>query len=259
MITTLFQKKQPFIGFVTGGDGGIDYCVECCLQLIAGGVDILEIGFPFSDPVADGTVIQQSSQRSLDQHTTAETMLEIARRIRKKSDTPLVLFSYFNTLLNSGDLFLSKAKLAGYDAVLIVDLPPFLSDNQLHPYYQEIKEAQLSPIFVISPSTDEKRIRHIASISDCFIYYACQKGTTGVKDKLPDDLLHHISRIRKSTSIPIAVGFGISNIINAKLVLEHADGFVVGSAFVKLMEKQAKPQELKLLAQCIDPREIVSA
>jgi tryptophan synthase alpha chain len=259
MIRKTFQQKQPFIGFITGGDGGIDYCVECCLQLIEGGVDILEIGFPFSDPVADGAVIQSSSQRSIAKETNAKAMLEIARRIRSKTNIPLVLFSYYNTLLSCGDTFLYQAKTAGYDAVLIVDLPPFIADNTLHSYYQSVKEAYLYPIFVIAPSSSQERVNKIAAISEGFIYYACQKGTTGTKEHLPDDLIQHITRIKQTTSVPVAVGFGISNRTNACTVLTVADGFVVGSAFVKCMETKSHPSKLKKLAQDIDPRHSIRA
>src|SRR5262249_41969427 len=125
----VFKRKNPFIGFIMAGDGGIDYCVECCLQLIEGGVDILEIGFPFSDPIADGPVIQKASQRALELGSHSGTILEIARRIRKRSNIPLLLFSYFNPLLKKGDDYLKELKSAGFEAILTVDLPSPTADN----------------------------------------------------------------------------------------------------------------------------------
>jgi tryptophan synthase alpha chain len=253
MIKSLFQTKQPFIGFVTAGDGGLDYSVSCCLAMIAGGVDIIEIGLPFSDPVADGPVIQRSSQRALADGVNAATVLTMARTIREKSSVPLVLFSYYNPLLQKGESFLSEAKLAGFDAVLVVDLPP-IQNNNLYSYFNDIKSAGMYPIYVVSPSTSEERLKNIVNESDGFIYYACQKGTTGMKSGLPADFSQNMQRFRQATSMPIVVGFGIADQSSAASVMEYADGFVVGSAFVSLMEKNVMPTELTQLAQTIDPR-----
>ncbi len=243
---------MSFVGFVVGGDGGEDYCVECCLQLIEGGIDILEIGFPFSDPVADGPVIQRASERALKGGANGATLLRIAARIREKSAIPLILFTYYNPLLKKGDGYLKELKAAGYDAILVVDLPP--PKEKHHPYFDALEAAGLYPIFLVTPSTDDQRLTQIGEIAQGFLYYACQKGTTGVRDKLPEDFSLQISRIRQKTNLPIAAGFGIANRANAKEALQAADAFVVGSAFVKLMEQRVKPQELKRLAQDIDPR-----
>lgn len=241
-IARIFNSKRAFIGYVTGGDGGIDYCVDCCLQLVQGGVDILEIGFPFSDPVADGPVIQQASMRSLKRGTTSSTMLEIAKKIRKETDTPLILFSYYNPLLKKGEAYLKDLRIAGFDAVLIVDLP------------DSFESGELNPIRIVAPSTAQDRLCEIGRHAAGFLYYACQKGTTGMRTRLPDDFSFHIARIRKATHLPIAAGFGIADRESAREVLKHADGFIVGSAFVKLIEQKADPVKLKLLAQSIDPR-----
>jgi len=255
----LFEEKQAFVGFVVGGDGGIDYCVDCCMQLIEGGIDILEIGFPFSDPVADGPVIQRASQRALKHDANSTMILEIARRIRRKSSIPLVLFSYYNPILNRGNPYLKELNEAGFNAILLVDLPPPCEGVDSHPYYDALKDAGLYPIFLVTPSTDDKRLSHITEISEGFIYYACQRGTTGVRDELPKDIPFHISRIREKTKTPVVVGFGIANKKNAEAVLNVSDGFVVGSAFVKLMEKRVDPSELKSCSQSMDPRIKVSA
>jgi tryptophan synthase alpha chain len=247
------MQKKPFVGFIVGGDGGVDYSVACCLKLIEAGVDILEIGMPFSDPVADGPTIQKASSRSLNEGTSLFTILNIARRIREVSQVPLVLFTYFNPLLQKGTAFLKEIKKAGFNAILIVDLAPSLMEKN-NSYFEAIKEANLQSIFLVSPSTSEERLQKITKMADGFIYYACQKGTTGVKDKLPDDLSFQISRIRQRTDLPIAAGFGIADQHNARSALQFADAFVVGSAFVKLMEKKADPEELKAFAKSIDPR-----
>lgn len=252
-IEQVFHNKQPFIGFVVGGDGGVDYCTKCSLDLIAGGVDILEIGFPFSDPVADGPTIQQAAKRSLEQGTDGASLIQIAKNIREKSSIPLILFSYYNPLLKQGDAYLKQLKDAGYDAILVVDLPAPL-EGRTHPFFTALKKAGLHPIFLITPSTSDDRLKSIVKIAEGFIYYVCQKGTTGVRSALPEDLSFHIERIRKHTKTPIAVGFGISTQSQAKEILQKADGFVIGSAFVKLMEKKSDPQDLKHLAKSLDPR-----
>lgn len=252
-IEQVFQKGKVFVGFVVGGDGGIDYCTECCLQMIEGGVNILEIGFPFSDPVADGPTIQSAAERSLQGGTTSATLLEIAKRIRAKSSVPLILFTYYNPLLKKGDAYLKELKTAGYDAVLVVDLPAPL-DQKPHPYFQALKGAGLHPIFVATPSTDEERLTQLTKISEGFLYYACQKGTTGVRSQLPEDIPFHIARIRQKTNLPIAIGFGIADKQSAASVLNVADGFIVGSAFVKQMEAKVPSSSFKQLAQSLDPR-----
>lgn len=253
-IEKAFKKGPAFIGFVSGGDGGVEYTIDCCLQLIEGGVDVLEIGMPFSDPIADGPVIQRASQRSLEQGTTSSTMLEIAQGIRQKANTPLILFSYFNPLLKRGQGYLRELKQAGFDAVLTVDLPPPINEETTHPYYTGLEEAGLQSILVATQSTSDERLEQIKMKSQGFIYYACQKGTTGMRDKLPIDFADNLMRLKKNLKVPVAAGFGIANKETAKIALQHANGFVVGSAFVKLMEEKACPTELKKLAQLIDPR-----
>ena len=253
-IAQAFQQGQPFIGYLTGGDGGIDYCVDCALALIAGGVNILEIGLPFSDPVADGLVIQRAHQRALEQGTTASVILEIARRLRKVSDVPLILFSYYNPLLQKGDRYLHQLKSAGFDAALVVDLALPLHAPESEPFFIALQAAGLLPILLATPSTDRERLMQIHPFAQGFLYYVSQKGTTGVRSKLADDFSAQIARLRRHVHIPIAAGFGIADRASAKAALDHADGFVVGSAFVKKMEEKAEPFELKDLAQAIDPR-----
>ncbi len=252
----IFKNHPPFIGYLTGGDGGIDYCLDCAKALVEGGVDILEIGFPFSDPIADGPVIERAHMRALKAGTTASSILEIARRLRTHTDIPLVLFSYYNPLLQRGESYLHEAKNAGFDAVLVVDLPPLGADAfEVDPFFRSLKKANLIPILLVTPSTSEERLRLIGQLSEGFIYYVSQKGTTGVRAKLAEDFSANLARIRLHTETPIVGGFGIADQATARHALQYADGFVVGSAFVKLMEQQADPSALKLLANSIDPRE----
>jgi tryptophan synthase alpha chain len=208
---------------------------------------------PFSDPVADGPVIQRASERSLKEGTTFSTILEIANRVRKKSNVPLVLFTYYNPLLSKGLSYLNVLKSAGFDAVLIVDLPA-PQDVDVHPYFRAMKEARLQSIFLVTPSTDQKRLSQIVKVSQGFLYYACQKGTTGARAHLPSDVPLHLSRIRQETNLPVAVGFGIADRASAAAALQAGDAFVVGSAFVALMGQRQDPLQLKRLAEVIDPR-----
>lgn len=252
-IKNIFQNQQAFVGYITGGDGGIDYGVDCALKLIEGGINILEIGLPFSDPIADGLVIQKAASRALEQGINAEAILEMANRIKKNAAVPLILFTYFNPLLVKGESFLSRIKEAGFDGILIIDLPPLCKEG--NEYLQLIKEAGLDPIVLIAPSTEEDRLIELLNQAQGFIYYACQKGTTGARERLPEDFAVQIQRIRKHTNLPIVAGFGIANYDSAFSCLQHADGFVVGSAFVQQMENKIHPEQLKSLAQSIDPRQ----
>lgn len=250
-----FKDKKTFIGYFTAGDGGLDYSVACGEALVEGGVDILEIGLPFSDPIADGPVIQRAHQRALDNGATSFTALETARRLRKNnSEIPLVLFSYYNPLLQKGKGFLKEVKDAGFDALLTVDLSIGTSDEDSNSFFHEIKNAGLLPIVLATPSTTEKRIEQIHPFAEGFLYYVSQKGTTGVRSQLADDFAIQMERLKKHFTLPIAAGFGIADRPSANKALEYADGFVVGSAFVKKIEERVDPQELKKLAQQIDPR-----
>lgn len=244
-----FDKGKAFTGYLMGGDGGIDYSTDCALQLIQGGVDILEIGMPFSDPIADGPVIQRAAQRALKQGTKARTILDMGQSIRKNSEIPLILFSYFNPLFQKGVGFLKELRFAGFDAVLLVDLP---SENQF--FSEALEENDLYSIFIVAPSTDNVRLDQIQKKAKGFIYYACQKGTTGVRARLSDDFSFQVARIRQQSSLPIVAGFGIATCENAEAALRHADGFVVGSAFVNQMEAKVSPDKLKMFAESLDPR-----
>lgn len=246
-IQSVFAKKAGFVGYLTGGDGGIQYSIEAGLALLEGGVDLLEIGVPFSDPIADGATIQKACIRALKNGTQLDSILEIGATIKRYAPSaPLILFSYFNPLLQANAGFTLSAKQAGFDGMLLLDLP---FDS---PFYEE--HSELDPIFIVSPSTSSLRLEQITQKAKGFLYYACQKGTTGVRQTLPSDLVSQIQRIKKVTQLPTAVGFGIADRETAKKVTQCADGFVVGSAFVKMIEEGASPKELRNFALKIDPR-----
>lgn len=224
-ISKAFANKKAFIGYLTAGDAG----KKEFLELVNLGVNILEVGIPFSDPVADGPVIQKAMARALQKRTTLEKVLEIICEIRAESEVAILVFTYFNPIQKDLSFFVRKVKEAGADGILIVDLPL----EESFRYRKLCDEFDLAPIFVIAPSTPPERIEAIAKKGKGFLYYACRKGTTGVRSGLPEDLEIKVAQIRAKSTLPIAVGFGISDRKTADAVLEIADGFVVGSHFVE--------------------------
>lgn len=224
-ISKAFANKEAFIGYLTAGDAE----KKEFLELLDLGVNILEVGIPFSDPVADGPAIQKAMARALEKGTTPEKVIDLISEIRGQSDVAIVVFTYFNPVQKNLASFMKRAKEAGADGMLIIDLPL----EEAGEYRRLCEEFALEPIFVIAPSTPLERIENIAKAGRGFLYYACRKGTTGVRSDLPEDLPEKIAQIRAKTSLPIAVGFGISKRKTADRVLTLADGFVVGSHFVE--------------------------
>jgi tryptophan synthase alpha chain len=235
----------------TAGDGGVERTIEAALALVKGGVNLLELGVPFSDPIADGPIIQQASARALQHGVTMHEVLYIARAIRKESNIPIILFSYYNPILAALHQphvdFLEEVKKAGVDGMLIVDLP-WEESQQLR---AAMAIHDLAFISVITPSTPLERIMTIDQEAHGFLYYACRKGTTGIKSGLPTDFSEKIKKIKSSAHLPVVVGFGISDRDTAQRVLEEADGVVVGSFFVQAVAEGENPEELTLLAKKI--------
>jgi tryptophan synthase alpha chain len=250
-IERLFANNKAFIAYLTAGDGGIQRTLDAALALIEGGVNMLEIGMPFSDPVADGPIIQRAASRSLAAGTTLQDILWLTKEIRKHSDIPLILFSYFNPILSAlQSNFLNDAKNAGIDGLLLVDCP--LEESQT--VHQKCMQNEIALIYVITPSTALDRVKRIDQYAQRFLYYACRKGTTGVRNALPDDFQQKIELIKAIAHLSVVVGFGISNQEMADCVLEHADGVVVGSLFVKALEDGGSPSILSTLARDICPK-----
>lgn len=250
-ISTCFAESPQFISYLTAGDGGLDNSLTYLRALIAGGVDILEVGVPFSDPIADGPVIQQAMQRALGNGTHLFDVLELVQELRRHTDAPVVLFSYYNPILAATRQgFYQRAKASGVDALLVVDLPPEEAADLTHACH----EAGLEPIYVITPSTSLARVTDIDRQAQGFLYYACRKGTTGIRSALPAGFADHMTQIKSSAQKPVVAGFGISDRDTAAAVLAHADGFVVGSRFVKAIADGATPAEVTALARSIDPR-----
>lgn len=239
-------KDKAKVGYLTAGDGGIAKSVEYFLALANGGVNLLEVGIPYSDPVADGPVIQAAMERSLESGTTVATSLEIIKQIRAKSEVAIIAFTYFNPICANLYGFLTGLKEAGADGILIVDLP--YEEAQDYYYYCEL--LNLAPINVVSPSTKLERMQKIlAKLNSGFVYYACQKGTTGARSGLPNDLPEQLANIKKVTSLPIAVGFGVSNNQMVQEILQQSDGCVIGSHLVKQVGDNISCNELTKLVR----------
>lgn len=249
-----FAKQKAFIGYLTAGDGGIEKTLTSALALIQGGVNVLELGVPFSDPVADGPVIQRAANRALEQHTTLDDIFTLAAQIRKQSDIPLILFSYLNPLL-AKDIkqVIQAAATASIDGLLLVDCPPEAASH----VYETCLSHGIAPIFVVAPSTPPERITYLSKLGRGFLYYACRKGTTGIKTALPDNFALQIDTVKIHSCLPVAVGFGIANHETATEVLRHADGVVVGSRFVKALEDGADAATLTQLAHHLLTGEVI--
>ncbi len=222
------------VAYITAGDPSFDATLKFVLALAEAGADVIELGVPFSDPLADGPTIQRASERALKAGTTLAGVLELVRRIRKSSQVPLVLFSYYNPILQMGlEKLASAAASAGADGVLATDLTPEESDD----YRRILAAHHLDTIFLGAPTSTDERLAKIADCSSGFLYLISRTGVTGAKDMLPDDLPALLRRARGVTQLPIAVGFGISLPGHVSVLGGLADAAVVGSALVSEIEK----------------------
>ena len=222
------------VAFITAGDPTLDATLEFVLALAEAGADVIELGVPFSDPLADGPTIQRASERALKAGASLLGVLDLVRRIRKTSQVPLVLFTYFNPVVQMGlEKFSSAAAEAGADGVLVTDLTPEESED----YRRILREHNLDTVFLAAPTSDDDRLQKIAACSSGFLYLISRTGVTGAKDSLPDDLPALLRRTRSFTQLPIAVGFGISLPGHVSVLGGLADAAVVGSALVAEIEK----------------------
>lgn len=222
------------VAYITAGDPSLEATLQFVLALASAGADVIELGVPFSDPVADGPTIQRASERALKVGTSLAGVLGLVRRIRQSSEVPIVLFSYYNPILQMGlEKFALGAAEAGADGVLATDLTPEESEE-----YRRILQAHhLDTIFLGAPTSTDERLVKIAACSSGFLYLISRTGVTGAKDALPDDLPALLRRARKATQLPIAVGFGISLPGHVSVLGGLADAAVVGSALVSEIEK----------------------
>lgn len=232
---------KAFIPFITAGDPDLETTIRLVLALENAGSHIVELGIPFSDPVADGPTIQRSSERALRHGYRLADYLEAAKEIRRRSEMPLILFSYFNPVLQYGlEKLAADARAAGVDGILVTDMTP----EEGGEYCACMERHGLDAVFLVAPTSNEERITRIAACCRGFIYLVSRAGVTGVRSSLSDDLLPTLGRVRRHTQIPVAVGFGISHPDHVRAVWQLADGAVVGSAIVAQIEENAGSSEL---------------
>jgi tryptophan synthase alpha chain len=226
--------RAAFIAFVTAGDPSLERTEDVALAMGGGGVDVLELGVPFSDPVADGPVIQRSSERALGRGVTLPAVLALARRVRSQSEIPLLLFTYFNPLLRPGlERAAAEVKDAGIDGVLVTDLPP----EEAGPWLERAWSAGLDTVVLAAPTSPDERLRRVAASSRGFVYAVSRTGVTGERGALSLDAEPLTRRLRALTEVPVALGFGISTPEQVRAAGSVADGVVVGSALVRFLEE----------------------
>ena len=222
-------RRAAFVAYVCAGDPDFETSVEVCRALLSRGVDILELGVPFSDPLADGLTNQLAAQRALEGGMTAARVFELVRRIRDFSDAPVVFYTYYNLVFANGvDAYFGAAREAGVDGILTLDLPPEEAGEVL----AAGRKHGVDTVFIVAPTTPDDRIARIASATTGFLYYVSREGVTGVRDQVAGNIPEAMRRIRARTDLPTVVGFGIGTRAQVAEVAAHADGVVVGSALV---------------------------
>lgn len=230
------RNEAALVTFVTAGDPDIEKTAELIALLARAGADIVELGIPYSDPLADGPTIQASSQRALDRGVTPPMVLDIVRKARALTDVPIVLMTSYNLVLIHGLAeFARDAVDAGADGTILTDLPP----EEAGPWKSMADAAGLSTVFLVAPTSTPERIRLITENSSGFVYCVSRTGVTGARQELPLDLVDLLKSIRSATDKPLCVGFGISNPAHVAQVAAAADGAVVGSALVDFLDKNA--------------------
>lgn len=230
------KNRKGFIPFITAGDPDLEATEKIILELERAGADVIELGVPFSDPMADGPVIQRASERALKNGVSVRDCLEIVRRIRRQSEVPILLFSYLNPLLSLGIEKLSRSlNSAGVDGVLATDLVP----EEARELQESLRKAGLDLVFLVAPTSTDERIKIVAEASSGFVYAVSRTGVTGARQSLSDAAAELVTRVRLFCDLPIAVGFGISTPEQVVEVWRHADAAVVGSRIVSEIEANA--------------------
>lgn len=235
------MKKKAFIAFITAGDPSLKITERLVLAFEKAGVDIIELGVPFSDPLADGPTIQASSQKALEHGATLDKIFQLVKRLRKKTEIPIALMMYYNPIFHYGeDRFVEKAIHSGVDGVIVPDLPPEEATGLI----RKAKGKNLATVFFLSPTTTHHRMKQIVKASSGFIYYVSLTGVTGARKQLTSTFKNHIKKAKQITKKPICVGFGISSQAHVKSVVKIADGVIVGSAIINNIDKYRKEKRL---------------
>jgi tryptophan synthase alpha chain len=248
------QNRPALVAYITCGDPDLATTLDIALAAIDAGAEVIELGVPFSDPVADGPVIQRASERALRHGTSLLQVLHLARQIRKNSQAGLIIFTYLNPVLRMGiKNFAAAAEDAGVDGALITDLPVEESGE----YLAEMHKRNLATVFLAAPTSTDARLKQIAGASTGFVYAVSRTGVTGARQQMPEDALQLVGRLRRYTDLPVAVGFGISTAEQFRAVGEFADAAAVGSAIVQIIERNPG-KEAESVAQFVKQLSAVS-
>lgn len=235
------NNKKAFIAFIMAGDPSLGITEKLIHELASSGADIIELGVPFSDPIADGPTIQKASERGLKSKTTLPGVFNLVKKVRDQIQTPIVFLIYYNLVFHYGlERFVKDAIHSGLDGVVIPDLPPEESKELC----KIAKKNKFSVIHLLAPTSSIDRIKKVSSAATGFIYYVSLTGTTGARKKLPKELGENLRNIKKITNMPVCVGFGISTPAQVKEVQKSADGAIVGSAIIKVIEKNIGNKDL---------------
>jgi tryptophan synthase alpha chain len=233
--------KPGLVAYVTAGDPSLSRTADILVSLARSGADVIEVGVPFSDPLADGPVIQRASERALAGGTTLRRTLQLLEEIRDRVDAPLVLFTYANPIVRMGEAdFVRAAAKARIDGVLVLDLPI----EEAGPFRERLVAADIDPIFLLSPTTTDARIRQAAKLGRGFLYVISRLGVTGARDRLATDAEALVRRVRRLSELPVALGFGISSPQQVAEVGRWADAAVVGSAIVNVIAEHGQAPDL---------------
>jgi len=240
--SALREKRQTaLIPFLTAGDPNLATTARLIRTLAEEGADLIELGVPFSDPMADGPTIQAASERALKAGTCLKQVLQLVKEVRRDCQVPLVLMGYFNPIFRYGaEAFARDAAAVGVDGLLLVDLPP----EEAGEISDALRSAGIAMITLLAPTTPPERMRRLAESAEGYLYYVSMTGVTGSQQITPDSIRAAVEELKEMTSIPIGVGFGITTVADAKAVGKFADGVVVGSALVKIIAEYAQSEEL---------------
>ncbi|HWA08850.1 MAG TPA: tryptophan synthase subunit alpha [Opitutaceae bacterium] len=231
------ENRAAFVAYLCAGDPDFENSLAACRALVASGVDILELGVPFSDPLADGMTNQLAAQRALEGGMTAARVFELVRRLRETSQVPVVFYTYYNLVFANGvDAYVRAARAAGVDGILTLDLPP----EEAGDVVTSCRAHGVHTVFIVAPTTPESRLPVIAAAASGFIYYVSREGVTGVRDQVAANIPDAVARIRRHTPLPVVVGFGLSTRGQVAQVAAEADGVVVGSALVNVIRDHLK-------------------
>lgn len=249
------EERTLFVSYLCAGDPDPQTSFEACRTLIDNGVGLIELGVPFSDPLADGKTNQHAAERALAAGVTQEKVFELVRRIREISEVPIVFYTYYNLVFAYGEeKYVELAKAAGVDGMLVLDLPP----EEAGSWMKTCAAADMKTVFIVAPTTPPERVEKIAQAATGFLYYVSQLGVTGVRDSLAADMGDKVREIRRHTDLPVVVGFGISKPEHVKAVGEVADGAVVGSALVNCLAANPDNPSAALKALGDVARELVA-